>query len=166
MEHSTRTLKIRRCRMIDGHGGVVLGSEISGSVRNVFIEDCRMDSPHLDRALRFKSNARRGGVLENVFMRNVEIGHVAEAVLTIDLLYEEGSDGPWPPVVRNVNLENITSADSPRVLMVRGFKGATIEGIRIINSSFRGLKSPDIVEQAEMIEMINVVRENKPTKPQ
>lgn len=161
----SENIVIRRCRMNDGHGGVVLGSEISGSVRNVFIEDCRMDSPNLDRALRFKSNARRGGVLENVFMRNVRIGHVAEAVLTIDLLYEEGADGPWPPVVRNVNLENITSEDSPRVLMVRGFKGATIEGIRIINSSFSGLKNPDIVDHAGKIEMINVTRENQPTKP-
>src|SRR5262249_5222835 len=52
---------VRNCVMKDGHGGVVMGSEISGGCRNVFVEDCSMDSPHLDRALRFKSNARRGG---------------------------------------------------------------------------------------------------------
>ena len=72
---------IRNCVFKDGHGGVVLGSEVAGSVRNVFVENCKMDSPHLDRALRFKSNARRGGVLENVFLRNVEIGRVAEAIV-------------------------------------------------------------------------------------
>ncbi|MES2657631.1 MAG: glycoside hydrolase family 88 protein [Verrucomicrobiota bacterium] len=158
----SENLIIRRCEMKDGHGGVVLGSEISGNVRNVFIEDCRMDSPNLDCALRLKSNARRGGVLENVFMRNVKIGRLAEAVLTIDLLYEEGADGPWPPVVRNVNLENITSENSPRVLNVRGFKGAIIEGIRISNSSFYGLKNPDVVEHARTIEMHNVTRESQP----
>jgi unsaturated rhamnogalacturonyl hydrolase len=120
---------IRRNVMKDGHGGVVIGSEISGDVRNVFVEDCKMDSPNLDRALRFKSNARRGGVMENVFMRNVEVGRVAEAVLTIDLLYF-GEQGPHRPVVRNVVLENVTSRSSPRVLYVVGFPGVTIDGIR------------------------------------
>ncbi|MGH8017108.1 MAG: glycosyl hydrolase family 28 protein [Opitutaceae bacterium] len=90
---------VRNCTMKDGHGGGVLGSEISGHVRNVFIEDCVMDSPNLDRGLRFKNNAVRGGILENVFMRNVKIGRVGEAVLTIDLLYEEGAKGKHMPVV-------------------------------------------------------------------
>ncbi len=160
----SENLIIRRCVMKDGHGGVVLGSEISGGVRNVFIEDCQMDSPNLDRALRFKSNARRGGVLENVFMRNVKIGRVAEAVLTIDFLYEEGADGPFPPTVRNVNLEGISSEDSPRVLHVRGFEGAVIDGIRISNSTFRGLTNPDIVEHAGSIQLDHVTRETKTTR--
>jgi polygalacturonase len=62
--------------MKDGHGGVVMGSEISGNYRNVFIENCHMDSPNLHRAFRFKSNARRGGVVENVgskSFRNITI---------------------------------------------------------------------------------------------
>ena len=48
---------IRDCEMKDGHGGVMIGSEISGGARNIFAEHCRMDSPRLDRALRFKTNA-------------------------------------------------------------------------------------------------------------
>ena len=62
---------IRDCEMRDGHGGVVIGSEISGGARNIFAERCRMDSPRLDRALRFKTNAVRGGVIEHVSMRDV-----------------------------------------------------------------------------------------------
>ena len=89
---------VRNCTMKDGHGGVVIGSEISGDCRNVFVEHCQMDSPNLDRALRFKSNARRGGVIENVFMRDVKIGRVSEAVLTIDFLYDTGADGAHRPV--------------------------------------------------------------------
>ena len=152
----SRNLVIRRCVMKDGHGGVVLGSEISGGVSNVFVEDCEMDSPNLDRALRFKSNARRGGVLENVFMRNVRIGRVAEAVLTIDLLYEEGPDGPQRPVVRNVLMENITSRESPRVLWIRGFDGAVIDGIRIANSAFHGVTSPEVIHHAGSIQLDRV----------
>ena len=144
----TENVVIRGCTMKDGHGGVVLGSEISGGVRNVFVEDCMMDSPHLDRALRLKSNAERGGVLENIFMRNVQIGRVTEAVLTVDLLYEEGSKGQHPPVVRNVELDHLTSSASPRVLYIRGFKGATIDNIRVKHSMFNGLTDPEVIQYA------------------
>ena len=109
---------IRNCTMKDGHGGVVFGSEVSGNVRNVFVENCHMDSPNLDRAFRFKSNARRGGIVENIFIRNVEIGRVAEAVLTIDFLYETGAAGPYRPAVRNITLEQVKSAASPRVMWI------------------------------------------------
>jgi unsaturated rhamnogalacturonyl hydrolase len=158
----SENIVIRRCTMKDGHGGVVLGSEISGGVRNVFIEDCEMDSPNLDRALRFKSNAVRGGVLENVFMRNVRIGRVAEAVLTIDLIYEEGASGPHRPIVRNVVMENITSSNSPRVMWIRGFEGAVIDGIRIENSTFEGINEAEIIEHAGSIHLDRVTL--KPAK--
>ena len=153
--------------MQDGHGGVVLGSEISGGVRNVFIEDCTMDSPNLDRALRFKSNAQRGGVLENVFMRRVQIGQVSEAVLAIDFLYEEGATGAFPPVVRNVQLEKITSTTSPRVLFIRGFEGATIEGVRLTDCTLGGITQPDVVEHAASISFVRTttIPAAPPAKP-
>src|SRR5437667_12888505 len=81
---------IRDCEMRDGHGGVVVGSEISGGARNIFVERCRMDSPRLDRVLRFKSNSVRGGTIERVAMRHVTVGQVAEAIVTADFFYEEG----------------------------------------------------------------------------
>ncbi|HET7536664.1 MAG TPA: glycoside hydrolase family 88 protein [Candidatus Didemnitutus sp.] len=147
---------IRKCQMLDGHGGVVLGSECTGGIRNVFVEDCVMDSPNLERGLRLKNNAVRGGTLENIFMRNVKIGTVLEAVLTVDFLYEEGANGKFPAIARNVQLDNITSAGSPRVLWIRGFPGAVIDGIRISNSTFSGVTSTDVVENAGTITFTNV----------
>ena len=147
---------IRNCIMKDGHGGVVLGSECTGGIRNIFIEDCTMDSPNLDRALRFKDNAVRGGILENVFMRNVQIGRVGEAVLTIDLLYEEGAKGAFQPIVRNVQLDHITSSASPRLLYIRGFAGAVIDNIRISHSVFTGVTETDVVQHAGTITLSNV----------
>ncbi|QDU56546.1 pectinesterase family protein [Aeoliella mucimassa] len=147
---------VRRCTMKDGHGGVVLGSECSGDIRNVWVEDCQMDSPHLDRALRFKNNAERGGVLENVFMRNVQIGQVAEAVLTIDLLYEEGPNGPHQAIVRNIELQNVTSTASPRVMYVRGYEGAIIDNIRFANCEFAGISATEVIEHAGSISMEHV----------
>ncbi|MCA1619252.1 MAG: glycoside hydrolase family 28 protein, partial [Acidobacteria bacterium] len=155
---ASENIIVRRSTMKDGHGGVVIGSEISGNVRNVFVEDCNMDSPNLDRALRFKSNAKRGGVLENVFMRNVEVGRVAEAVLTIDLLYF-GEKGPHRPVVRNVRIENVTSTSSPRVMWVVGFPGVTIDDISFKNCTFRGVEAAEVLNNIGSISFENVTIE-------
>ena len=156
---ASENLIIRGCTMKDGHGGVVIGSEISGNCRNVFVENCTMDSPNLDRALRFKSNAQRGGVVENVFMRQVKIGRVAEAVLTIDLMYEEGARGPHRPVVRNVVLEKVTSQTSPRVMWIAGFPAATIDGVRFANCTFSGVESTEVLSHAGSISFRNVTIE-------
>jgi polygalacturonase len=150
---------VRNCTMKDGHGGVVMGSEISGSCSNVFVENCKMDSPNLDRALRFKDNARRGGVIENVFMRNVEVGRVAEAILTIDLLYEEGSNGVHQAVVRNVELENVRSQSSPRVMWIAGYTGAVIDHVRIANCVFRGVEAAEVLSHAGTVTFSNVTIE-------
>ena len=156
---ASENIIIRNCTMKDGHGGVVIGSEISGDCRNVFVEDCKMDSPNLDRALRFKSNAIRGGVLENVFMRNVEVGRVSEAILTIDLLYDTGDKGPYKPVVRNVEIENVTSRSSPRVPWVVGFPGVTIDDIRFRNCTFRGVETAEVLNHAGSFSFQNVTIE-------
>lgn len=67
--------------MADGHGGITLGSGCSGGIRNVFAEDCDMDSTSLDTAIRVKNNAIRGGRLENFNVRNIVVGRVAKQVL-------------------------------------------------------------------------------------
>jgi unsaturated rhamnogalacturonyl hydrolase len=89
---------------------------------------------------------------------------VAEAVLTIDLLYEEGADGKFPPVVRNVQMERITSTASPRVFYIRGFPGAVVERIRVADSTFSNLTDPEVIEHAGAISLVNVTFSPK-TKP-
>jgi unsaturated rhamnogalacturonyl hydrolase len=150
---------IRNCTMKDGHGGVVIGSETSGGCRNIFVENCTMDSPNLDRALRIKTNASRGGTIESVFMRKVKVGRVAEAVLTIDLLYEEGSKGDFPPTVRNISIEQVTSSASPRVMYVRGFPGATIDGIKFTDCTFKGIQTAEVLGGADTVTLRNVTIE-------
>lgn len=139
---------IRRCVMRDGHGGVTIGSEISGGCRRVFVEDCQMDSPNLDRVLRFKSNAVRGGVVEDIFARRLRVGQVRDAVLQIDFQYEEGANGPHRPVVRRVVAEDITVANAPRVLDIRGLPNGEITGVRLSNCTFGGITKPDLVQHA------------------
>ncbi|HYX43003.1 MAG TPA: hypothetical protein VE821_14955, partial [Pyrinomonadaceae bacterium] len=109
-----------------------------------------------DRALRFKDNARRGGVIENVFMRNVEIGRVAEAILTVDFLYETGAAGPYKPVVRNVESSNITSASSPRVMWVMSYPGAVVDDVRFVDCTFRGVETAEVMQNAGSVSFKNV----------
>jgi unsaturated rhamnogalacturonyl hydrolase len=151
---------IRDCTMRDGHGGVTIGSEISGSCCNVFVENCEMSSSNLACVLRLKSNAVRGGVLQNIFMRNVNVGLVKDSVLQIDFLYEEGANGVFNPVARNVVMENITVAQTPRVLNVRGFPAADISGVRIYNSTFKQIAKEDTVQDAD-VKLVDCVLESK-----
>ena len=78
----SQNILIRNCRMKEGHGGVVVGSQISGGARWVFAENCRMDSPDLWYAIRFKNNALRGGLLENFYYRDIDVGQVGRAAIT------------------------------------------------------------------------------------
>ncbi|HVS54462.1 MAG TPA: glycoside hydrolase family 28 protein [Opitutaceae bacterium] len=153
---AVENLIIRGCKMKDGHGGVVVGSETAAGCRNVFIENCTMDSPNLERALRFKSNAQRGGVIENIFMRNTEINRVAEAIITVDFLYEEGPNGAHNPVLRNVQLEHVVAHSTPRVFYVAGFAGAVIDGLRLAHCSFSGVENAELIEHAGHIELDDV----------
>ena len=147
---------VRGCRMKDGHGGVTIGSEISGGTRNVFAEHNVMDSPNLDRALRLKNNAMRGGVLENIFMRETEIGQVSDSVLSVDFYYEEGAKGGFTPVVRNVVMSDITSKKSKYGLYLRGFENAPIYDISLRNCRFDNVAKGNVVEHVERLRLDNV----------
>jgi polygalacturonase len=147
---------IRNCTMKDGHGGVVIGSEISGGARNVFAEKCQMSSPQLDRALRIKTNSVRGGLIEGVYMRDVTVGEVAEAVVTINFFYEEGEGGKYLPTVKDIDVRNVTSKKSQYALLLRGFKNAPISGVRIEDCTFDGVAKGDLLENVKGVELRNV----------
>ncbi|HTM27082.1 MAG TPA: glycoside hydrolase family 28 protein [Vicinamibacterales bacterium] len=147
---------IRDCDMRDGHGGVVIGSEISGGARDIFAEKCRMDSPRLDRVLRFKNNAARGGLIERVAMRDVTVGEVAEAIVAADFFYEEGRNGRYKPVLRDVEVRNVTSRKSRYAFLLRGFADSPIADIRVIDCTFDGVQSPDVLEGVRDLVLTNV----------
>jgi polygalacturonase len=142
--------------MRNGHGGVVIGSEVSGSVRNVYAEDCAMDSPNLDRALRIKTNAVRGGIIENVFLRNTNVGQVAEAVVKVDFYYEEGDKGGFTPVVRNVEVKNVECDKSQFGIWIRAYDRSPATGITIENCTFKNVAEPDVLENVKNLTLLNV----------
>ena len=153
---SSENIIIRNCQMKDGHGGVVIGSEMTGGARNIFAENCKMDSPNLDRALRIKTNSVRGGTVENVCARNITIGQVAEAVLKINFYYGEGDTGNYLPAVRNINLENITSGKSRYALSIRGYDRAPITNIHLKDCTFDDVEKPNLLVGVKNLLLENV----------
>jgi polygalacturonase len=157
----SENLIVQNCTMKDGHGGVTMGSECSGDIRNVFAQDCQMDSPHLDRVLRFKDNAMRGGVIEHVYMRNVKCGQVAAAAIEVDFAYEEGEKGPFTPVVRDVEVLNLEVKKCANAWSIRGFKNAPISNIRLKNCTFENAAKPAVTENVQGLTLENVTVNGK-----
>ena len=122
---------------------MVIGSEISGGCQNVYAHDCVMDSPELERVLRIKTNSCRGGIIENINMRNVKVGVCKESVLKINLDYEHNEIccRGFYPTVRNVYMENVTSEKSKYGVQIIGLDEDTyVYDINVKNCKFNGVK--------------------------
>jgi polygalacturonase len=159
---ASENIVVRGCRMKDGHGGVTIGSEISGGVRNVFAYNCRMDSPNLERAIRFKNNAARGGLIEHVYARDLEVGQVSDAVVSIDFNYEEGARGGFIPVVRDVRVSNVKSRASKYALYLRGLDRAPISRVRLENCDFDNVAQENVVEHVNGLSLEKVRINGRP----
>jgi polygalacturonase len=154
----SKNIIVKNCKMIDGHGGVVIGSEISAGVNNVFVENCVMDSPNLDRAIRIKTNSRRGGIIENVFVRNLEVGTVKECVLKLNMFYNVyGSQtGNFIPVIRNINLENVNVKNGGKYsIWAEGYKESPVENITLKNVKIQKVDSIYLLKNVKNINFIN-----------
>lgn len=147
---------VRNCVMKDGHGGITVGSEISGGVRNIFAHDCKLDSADLWTALRVKNNASRGGKLENFYFRNITVGQVSRAVVEIDFNYEEGAKGAHTPVVRNYVVEDLKCATGNRALDLQGFENAPIYDVSLNNCSFGEMKEASVIKNVRGLKLKNV----------
>ena len=152
---------VRNCDMAAGHGGVVIGSEISGGVRNVFAENLRMSSPDLERGIRIKTNSVRGGLIEHLRYRDITIGRVKDAIV-INFYYEEGDAGTFDPTVRDIVIENLVCDHADRVFQVRGFERAPIRDLRLHGLEFRDAGETGVIEQVKDLVVENVRINGKP----
>lgn len=144
----SKDIIIRNCQMQDGHGGVVIGSEISGGCENVYAESCYMDSPNLERVLRIKTNNCRGGLIQNINMRNIKVGQCKEAVIRINLNYEPNEEcyRGFEPTVRNVNIENVTCEKSEYGLLINGLDSIeNVSDIHINNCKWNGVTDKPVL---------------------
>lgn len=155
---------VEGCEMKDGHGGVVMGSEISAGVRNVFVRNCKMDSPNLDRVIRIKTNTLRGGFVENVYAKDIEVGKVKEAVLRINTYYNVygNQEGDHIPTIKNVFLENINVEDGGEFgLLIKGRESAPVENVVLKNVTIKNTETPLKIENCEPVKFINTTINGK-----
>lgn len=160
----SENIVIENCDMKDGHGGVVMGSEISAGVRNVYVRNCKMDSPELERAIRIKTNSLRGGFVENIFVKDIQVGQVKEAVLRINTYYGTyaNQEGKFIPTIKNIHLENITVENGGEYgILIKGRPESHVKNITLTNVHIKGAKTDLSVENSEPITFKNVTINGK-----
>ncbi|MFT3827905.1 MAG: glycoside hydrolase family 28 protein [Chitinophagaceae bacterium] len=132
---------IEGCEMKDGHGGVVIGSEIAGGAKNIYAVNCRMSSPDLNIILRIKTSSSRGGTIENVFLKDIRVGTYKEAAISCDMFYEQ--PGNFMPVVRNILVDHLDVANGGQyAINIHAYKESPVQGLRLFNCTIKGVKTP------------------------
>jgi len=140
---------IRNNIIYKGHGGFVIGSEMSGGARNIFVENCIFNGT--DKGLRFKSTRGRGGVVENIFVRNVSMKDIRQEAVFFDMYYfvKFATDGKrevapgfneGTPVFRNMRFSNLTCEGANTAIFIRGLPEMAVTNIAIENSTFTAKK--------------------------
>lgn len=155
----SENIVIENCIMKDGHGGVVMGSEISGGVSNVYVRNCEMSSPNLERAIRIKTNTRRGGTIENIYVKNIKVGQVKEAFLRINTHYAiyDNQEGEHMPVIRNIYLEDIDVEDGGKYgILIKGREASPVTNVNLTNVHIKNAETPLQIEFSEPLKYDNV----------
>ena len=123
-------ITITNCTMLDGHGGVVIGSEMSGGVSKVTISNCVFEGT--DRGIRLKSMRGRGGIVEDIRVNNIVMNNIGQEAITLNMFYNQTSEEPISertPCFRNLHFSDITVSNSKQAGMLLGLPEMPIENI-------------------------------------
>ncbi|WP_324719947.1 glycoside hydrolase family 28 protein [Salinimicrobium sp. HB62] len=169
----TENVVVKNNIVYHGHGGVVVGSEMSGGVKNVHISNCTFMGT--DVGLRFKSTRGRGGVVENIYISDIDMINIPTEAIRFNLFYggkapvlDEGEAGmeevrdetPGPvteetPSFRNIYMDNIRVVDSHKAAFFMGLPEMNVKNIRLANSVLEA-KSGITAIDADGLEFVNV----------
>ena len=152
---------VKNNTVLHGHGGFVVGSEMSGGVRNVYVADCTFIGT--DVGLRFKSTRGRGGVVENVYVDNINMINIPGDALIADLYYavKDAPGAPVPavteetPSFKNIHISNISCKGAGRAMFLNGLPEMPIE-----NFSVRNMRITDAQKGAFINQVAGVTWEN------
>jgi polygalacturonase len=159
------------CTVFAGHGGFVVGSEMSGGVKNILVKNCQFLGT--DVGLRFKSTRGRGGIVENIYIDNVSMTDIKTDAITFNMYYggksvaEMLADGDNPdnvtkmpvteetPIFRNIDIKNIVCNGAGRAMEFNGLPEMPINGIRLQNIQILA-KSDAVFNNCQNIKQRNV----------
>ena len=130
----TENVVMRWCSSKRGHGGLVIGSEMSGDVRNVYMHDCEFDGT--DRAVRIKSRRDRGGVIEHVWAERLHVRNMQQDVVIMNMDYTADRNQPIatkPPVFRDIHITDVVGEGAPVAIRLTGLDDSLIENISFEN---------------------------------
>ncbi|MDR0546768.1 MAG: glycoside hydrolase family 28 protein [Dysgonamonadaceae bacterium] len=148
----TENLIVDNCKVFNGHGGFVVGSEMSGGVKNICVRNCEFLGT--DVGLRFKSTRGRGGVVENIYIENISMFDIATESFLFDLYYggksavealededsQAGATGDIPavnettPAFRNIYVKNLVAKNCRRAMYFNGLPEMNITNINVENA--------------------------------
>lgn len=164
----TSNVIVKDCRVFHGHGGFVVGSEMSGGVENVSVKDCQFIGT--DIGLRFKSARGRGGVVKNIYIDNINMLDIPGDAITFDLYYfTKNAPKTVPPVdettpeFRDIFINHVTSFNSGMALKFNGIPEMPIDNIHVSNSVFSS-RVGGLLSESKNIDFKNVTihSENAP----
>ncbi|GAB2607474.1 glycoside hydrolase family 28 protein [Kribbella endophytica] len=141
---------VEQCTLTVKYGAITIGSDMTGGVRNLYVRDCVIGSPRLYFGLYIKTNSIRGGFAENIYLKDLTISHLTKEVVQCNFHRGEGDTGPLTPLVRNVELRNVTVGHARNVLHVRGYKRSPIQGLRLVDCTFTEIEAPSTIEYADV----------------
>jgi polygalacturonase len=127
-------ITVTNCTMLDGHGGVVIGSEMSGGVRRVAISNCIFDGT--ERGIRIKTTRGRGGAIEDIRVSNIVMTRIASAPFDLNMFYQKTPEEPVSertPILRNLHFSDITVKDSPAAGFILGLAEMPVENVTFSN---------------------------------
>lgn len=131
-------ITITNCTMLKGHGGVVIGSEMSGDVKKVTISNCVFDGT--DRGIRIKSTRGRGGVVEDIRVSNIVMKNILKEAITFNLFYTKVPDEPASertPVFRNIHISNMTGTNINAAALIIGLPEMPVSDISFTDIDLR-----------------------------
>jgi polygalacturonase len=149
-------LVIQRTSFAAGHGGITIGSEMTGGVQNVYGRDLTMDSPSLQSGHRLKTNSVRGGYIKNSNIYRVKVGTIAGPVLLIDFTYGEGDTGSYPPVVTGINLTDWTVDTCKQIWQAVGYPEDHIGTVSLTNVAVTTLTGTNVSNYIDALTLTNV----------
>lgn len=151
-----RNVVIEDCTMVMKYGAFTIGSELTGGVSDVYVRRCRIGSPNLWYGLYIKSNAARGGYVENVYVQDVDATEMQREFVSCNLHRGEGLDGPRTPLIRNIDIRDVRVGRARRALHMAGFEHAPITDVRLTDCVFESMAEESVVTDVVGLELTNV----------
>lgn len=151
-------ITITNCIMQSGHGGVVIGSEMSGGVRKVVISNCIFDGT--ERGIRIKSTRGRGGIVENIRVSNIVMSNIKQEAIVLNLQYSKMPIEPKSertPIFRNIHINGLTATNVKTPIKIYGLEEAPISNIVLRDIRMQDANLKCVFEYCEDIELDDVV---------